>query len=379
MDRILKGYWDCTYCNTRGIDGLVDVCPNCGKAKSANVKYYMNKDIEVTDYELRKAGIKREECDGYHQEWICPKCKTLNKYRYDSCISCGTSKTKAIHEYGGNKIDDNLQDNETTVKKDNEWNTNNPYNTDWLYNVPYYKDEQYKFDWIDWELLRKYIFIGIATILGAFLIVFLFMPITKHVTVDGFSWVRYITIEEERTVDESGWSVPYGGRVYDTSWEISGYEQVFDHYETRYETRSEQVLDHYETHYDYIDNGNGTFTEHSYDVPVYRTEYYDVAYDEPIYRDEPVYDIMYYYEIERWFDVYTYKSEGNDKSPYWNDDYDLNDYERDTKRSEYYYVHFDDGSENSVDYNTWSDMQIDDSYEIVHNRLGIVYSRTQID
>lgn len=27
--RVIKGYWDCIYCGTKHIDGLIDVCPNC--------------------------------------------------------------------------------------------------------------------------------------------------------------------------------------------------------------------------------------------------------------------------------------------------------------------------------------------------------------
>ena len=64
--RIIRGYWSCKYCRTADIDGLVDVCPNCGKQKSSDVKYYMKQGIaeEVTDTELQKAKIKKEECDG---------------------------------------------------------------------------------------------------------------------------------------------------------------------------------------------------------------------------------------------------------------------------------------------------------------------------
>lgn len=357
MSRIVKGYWDCTYCGKIGIDGLADVCPACGKPKSANIRYYMNKDvIEVTDMELEKVGMKRENCDGNHKDWICPKCNTLNKYSCNNCILCGTSKLEATYEYGYEKIDKTLNND-----------------------IPEYNSKMDNEQRIDWQFIGMILAIAIVAILGIFSIIYLFMPITKYITVDGFSWNRNIIIEEERTVCEHDWIVPYGGRVYDTAWEISGYEQVFDHYETQYESRSEQVLDHYETHYDYVDNGDGTFTEYPYDVPVYRTEYYDEPYDVPIYRDEPVYDIMYYYEIDRWFDVYTSESYGTDKNPYWNEDYILGEYERDTKRLEYYYVHYDDGSENSVDYNKWLNMQIGDNYKIVKNRLGIIYSQTQLD
>ena len=66
MGRIVKGYWSCSYCGTCDIDGLTDICPNCGKQKSRDVKYYMKGAVtEVTDEELEKAGITKEECDEY--------------------------------------------------------------------------------------------------------------------------------------------------------------------------------------------------------------------------------------------------------------------------------------------------------------------------
>ena len=58
LPRIVKGYWRCDYCETYDIDGLVDTCPNCGKQKSHNIKYYMKTGIVeyVTPEQLNKAG-----------------------------------------------------------------------------------------------------------------------------------------------------------------------------------------------------------------------------------------------------------------------------------------------------------------------------------
>ena len=100
--RIIRGYWSCKYCRTADIDGLVDVCPNCGKQKSSDVKYYMKQGIaeEVTDTELQKAKIKKEECDGKHKDWICPYCNQLNNYADGVCVACGAEKSEAEFEYG---------------------------------------------------------------------------------------------------------------------------------------------------------------------------------------------------------------------------------------------------------------------------------------
>lgn len=44
-DKIVKGYWDCPYCSSREIDGLVDFCPNCGVHKPKDVKYYLKGNV----------------------------------------------------------------------------------------------------------------------------------------------------------------------------------------------------------------------------------------------------------------------------------------------------------------------------------------------
>ena len=52
-DKIIKGYWDCPQCGTKGIDGLLDACPNCGSGKDKNVRYYM-KDTNAVSEEERE-------------------------------------------------------------------------------------------------------------------------------------------------------------------------------------------------------------------------------------------------------------------------------------------------------------------------------------
>lgn len=72
MARIIKGYWRCKYCGTEDIDGLVDRCPNCGKQKSEDVKYYLKDEkVEVTDEGLERAWISRAECNGEHEITRC--------------------------------------------------------------------------------------------------------------------------------------------------------------------------------------------------------------------------------------------------------------------------------------------------------------------
>lgn len=131
---------------------------------------------------------------------------------------------------------------------------------------------------------------------------------------------RVISIEDYKTVEESGWSLPSNARLQNSNTEIRTYNKVFDHYETRTRQISEQVLDHYETRVTGTrDLGNGYFEEITTQVPIYRTEYRTETYQEPVYRNEPVYDTKYYYEIEKWVVTRSVKTSGNDKEATWGD------------------------------------------------------------
>ena len=204
-------------------------------------------------------------------------------------------------------------------------------------------------------------------------------PYKEVATVDGFSWERSISIEQERTVRESDWSVPVGGRCYDTKQEIRSYRDVLDHYETVMETKTKQILDHYETTYTYSDNGNGTFTEHAHQTPVYRTEVYTEPKQEPVYRKEPVYGTKYYYEIDRWFFEYASESSGDDKNPYWNENYTLKNRERDINRSEKYTIRFDNGDAEDCSYEKWQNVELGNEVVITRCLLWIYKFDSQLE
>jgi len=428
MGKIVRGFWSCKYCGNTDIDGLKDTCPGCGKQKSSDVQYYMKEGVaeEVSVEELNAAGIAVEECDGDHKDWICNFCDQLNNWADTTCVACGSPKESATHEYGMKEIvlpkeivsptvgqgmtfhhkrdmlrqmsicEEPDEDNLEEESEDNNWQSIDS------------KIEGYEEDFVvppsKWQ---QWLFIHIPQIAVTLLIIvafaFLLWPIKETRYVTGFSWNRTVTIEEERTVKEDGWSVPSGGRVYDEKTEIRSYRDVIDHYETVTEQKSRRVLSHYETvteqksrrvisHYDtsYRDNGNGTFTEQrnpvyttefyteSHQEPVYKTEYYTETHQEPVYRDEPVYDTRYYYEIEKWFDVEDYPSAGQDKAPYWNTSYVLSDKERDSKREENYFVYYDDNSKTKVSYGEWNQIELGDGYELTKNRLGITYKQKEI-
>ncbi len=148
---------------------------------------------------------------------------------------------------------------------------------------------------------------------------------TVDLEVTGLSWQRQIEVEEFRTLTLEGWTLPGDGRVLSQRQKVHHYEQVFDHYETRTrqvpETR--QTGTNTETYVcgtRTVDNGNGTFsTETEYctrTVPVYETVYRTETYQEPVYRDEPVYETWYVYQVDRWV-VDHYDTSSGTTAPYW--------------------------------------------------------------
>lgn len=371
--RIIKGYWDCKYCNSKRLDGLVDKCPNCGKQKSDDVEYYMdeNSKVEVTKEELDKNKIQDGDNDGKHPDWVCDYCGQLNNYRDETCTGCGSPKSEATRDYF-KREDDNWSSNTEYNQNDDTKEIDSKQNSSYNSNKSLIDKIKNFISYIDVNVL-------LITILGLLAITMPFIPLQKTVTVDGFSWNRTITVEEERTVDESGWELPEGGRLDHTDYEIKYYESVLDHYETRAVTRSRQVISGYSEHCSYSNNGNGTFSENCYSSPNYSTEYYTDYEEQPVYRQEPVYATKYYYEIERWFDVQSYKTYGDDKRPYWSDEYELSEKERDTKREEHYYILYDDSTKEELSYKEWKKVKKGDGYRITYCLAGITYDKVALE
>lgn len=375
-DKVVKGYWDCPYCSSRGIDGLVDFCPNCGVHKPKDVKYYLNGNVTtnttysksqvpdsdvLSEKELEKAGISKEECDGKHKEWVCDFCGSLNNWADNVCSSCGSQKDESDTLYGGEKKsgEEPAEQQHTASSQD--------------------KEQLSVWDKIKSFFVKNRKAAAIVTVIIAVLSV-MFFPYKKVVTVKSFAWERNISLEEYRTVQESDWNVPEGGRVYDEKTEIKSYVSVVDHYETVWETKTREVFDHNETSTTYSDNGNGTFTEHTTTTPVYRTETYQESHEEPVYRQDPVYATKYYYDIDKWVDTGNdYPSSGKDHKPYWNEDYKpMADNIRDTDRSETYTVKLDNGKTQEKSYSEWKNMKIGDTKEQTTCLVGIVYSEKDL-
>jgi len=339
-DRIVVGYWDCPYCDTKGIKGTIYDCPNCGRQRGKETKFYMKPKKEYLN-----------EYKSYGPDWYCEYCGALNSGKLNRCENCGSPREEAkddyftlkepkpkkeekeYHHYDSNNdknivdldkldkivksvkiLENNLKDEQNKAKEEKIKKQNK-----FLSYLNLMKEKFKKY--------RKEILIGSLSLIGLIFIVLfikiLVTPRTYEFEVTDMTWQSNIEVEEYKTVRESDWYVPPGGRIVYTRSEISGYETVLDHYETVTKSRLVQSGGHYEHHHSvtYSDNGDGTFTEHdnSYDtyVPDYTTEFYTEK--EPVYRDEPIYSTKYYYDIDKWVYKETLKVTGNDKKPYYDD------------------------------------------------------------
>lgn len=280
--RIVEGLWDCPYCKSTGIGGLTKHCPCCGHPQDAGTKFYMGQKKKYLESELAAQY-------GKGADWVCPFCGSLNRVHFEYCANCAAPKDASEKDYFS------TQSNADQVQP----NTSKPERK---------KKQPNK---------KKRWFILSAVLLLVAMFFYTYWPRTYEATVSTAAWVREIDVEAYRTVQESDWSVPDGGRVYDQQTEFSHYKQVLDHYETRTREVSEQVYDGEDYHTSYSDNGDGTFTEERYSTPRYRTEWRTETYQEPIYRDEPVYATKYYYDIDKWVVDRTESSKGADTVPYW--------------------------------------------------------------
>ena len=356
MGRVIRGYWDCPSCGTKGIDGLLDACPHCGSAKNKNVRYYMkSRDDTVTEQELNNARISKDELDGKHRDWLCSYCGYLNRYSDKLCQQCSAPKEEKAGDYGDNFAKEDAEKAEKEKKREE---TLANVATSASASAPKRSKKAGPFSRLGM------LFIPLLVLL------FLFFPVGRTIEVTGFAWVRKVEVETYMTLKESDWSLPQGANLLYSENEVAYYQSVLDHYETEYVTRYREVIDHYETRYEYQDNGNGTFSEITYQDPVYVTEAYQVEEQVPIYVQVPMYQTKYYYEIDRWVITSEEKAQARDHDPYW-PEYRLQRNQRDELREETYRTYFSDGSSRLESFRVWENRRLGDKISVKKSLAGI--------
>lgn len=347
MSEIIEGLWDCPYCDQKGIGGLTKSCPNCGHPQDEGTKFYLGSEKRVLDKETAKNY-------GKGADWTCSYCGSNNRCTLSECANCGGSREESSGDYFTNQkktqgiVANPAPKKELNVKSETPWPI----------------------------LLRRKILMKRLSIIAAIVVLLLAVFWPKNVTavVQDKNWDRSIDVEVYKTVKESDWSVPAGGREYDHKQEIHHYNHVVDHYESVDVQKSREVLDGYDSHTEYSDNGDGTFTSHTVQTPRYRTEYYTETEQRPVYRDDPIYQTKYYYEIERWVVHHTVDTDGKADEPYWGEVV-LEDGQREGSRREKYQVSFETKKgkvyEKEFSLEEWNRFRIGDKKKLVI-QVGVI-------
>lgn len=399
MGRIVENLWDCPYCESKGIRGGITACPNCGRARTKETKFYL--PDQITSYV--ETPIEKGP------DWMCPYCDSYNRYSATHCSQCGAAKGKHktyfdILQERGVKPDLKKPSNDTTSSDDTYTNSaeyepsmtaheprrsHKSYTssaehfdtyhdtTDNAFETHYTPPSTSRYRTSIKETINNHhrLFSIIGGILLGTLIVCLcigiFIPKTKALTIQQTAWTRSIEIEKNRLVEESDWSVPSDAvEVIKSQREIHHYDKVIDHYETVTEQKSRQVFDGYDISYSYRDLGNGYSEQIENRTPRYRTEYYTETHQEPVYRNNPVYRTKYYYTVWRYVYDHTETASGNSDTigatvPNW-PTYRLIGDQREGRRLETYTVTAADKKGNvktyDVGYDVWVQLKPNQTY-----------------
>lgn len=361
MSKLLTGVWDCKYCKNIAISGSLRECPNCGNPRGKNVKFYLPDQAKVVDEEEAKT-INR------NPDWLCSFCDSYNSDSIQVCESCGNPRGKADINYFQHH-----EDLKSSKEKSSTYEVCGYESSSYIQQDP--EEQNAKvfsklknaisrgFDAVKSIITPKVLIIFSAVVLVILGIIALATPKIEKMTVEQIIWEYSMDIQEYRTVDESGWSLPSEARLHRKSQEIHHYNEVLDHYETKTRQVSEQVLVGYkDVVVGHKDLGNGYFEEITRQEPIYKTEYRTETYQEPVYKSVPVYQTKYYYEIDKWIYDRTVTSSAFDRNPYW-PEVQLTDKERVSRKDSKYFVRVVDSENNyeniSVEYDEWLEIEVD--------------------
>lgn len=287
--KVYVGRWDCSTCGHKGIKGPETECPSCGADRPKDVQFYLadETDIVQDQEQLRQA---RAGAD-----WRCSYCGQNNPADTTICTSCGNPRS----------------DEEERLKQRDYYSKAVPRSgaTTAAEVTTITPPKKQGGKGCLWMLL------GLAVVLVGLVIIF-GQTDDIVVTVEAFRWERSIQTEVERLVEEEDWELPIQGKLIRSFRAVHHYDQVLDHYETRTRTQQRAVGTE-----QYVcgkrDLGNGYFEDQYCDRTIY--ESYEEQYEEPIYRQEPIYRTKYRYNIYRWQTSAPLETSGLGKQAYWSD------------------------------------------------------------
>ena len=376
MTKIIETLWRCPYCLTKDIPGGVDCCPHCAHPRPQETKFYL--PDEITSYV--ETPIEKGP------DWMCPYCNSYNPHSAILCHWCGAEKENPKDYFQILEERGVMPDLKNPDKENPSSHATHTNNDDYEPSIPTYETRRsYSFDTSSDKHFethkdttnahrRQFSIIG-CILLGAMIVCLLigiFIPKTKTITIQQTAWTRSIQIEQNTLVEEDNWELPDDAvELLYTRQEIHHYDHVIDHYETVTEWKTREVFDGYEITYTYRDLGNGYAECEEHPTPRYRTESYPDTHEEPVYRDEPVYKTKYYYKIWRYKYHHSVIASGNSDTegatvPNW-PTYRLVGDQREGARAENYTVTATDkkGKQTyDVGYDIWVQLEPNQTYKI---------------
>ncbi|HET7229871.1 MAG TPA: hypothetical protein VFJ16_07710 [Longimicrobium sp.] len=292
---IREGRWDCPSCGAVGQLGRHVYCTGCGSPRPEKVTFYLPGDAaEVTD----AAQLSQAQAGA---DWVCEHCGGSARAIDTACPGCGaprgSSAERQVHEYG---MDDTPRSGAPPRA------ALSPPPSAARPQQPPRKS----------HFVRNVFLLLIASLIGWVG----WANRTRHVeaVVTAKEWDRSIQVEAYRTVTEEDWSLPPGGRQVRSYRAIRSYRRVLDHYETKTRQVSERVQTGTRTYTcGHVDKGNGYFEDRTCTEPEYETRYHTETYQDPVYRQEPIYDTKHVYRIERWVPDTLLREHGDTTAPVW--------------------------------------------------------------
>lgn len=312
MGKIREGRWVCQHCGEIAL-GRYESCPSCGVARQEGTKFYLPGDEPyVTDGELladARSGV----------DWNCDHCGGANKgsvngYKVSRCVHCGNARNGQDKD---SKVIDHINEEEADFAQPasragvetspekvkpvhliNEPSSNDDYGSShkgWKEEgpprmTPQPKRRKSSQAWLPY--VAGFLFFVMTGLLASLLISF------EHpADVLSGRWETIVKVEEYQRLEREGWDHPGDARILDTDYRFKEYEKVLDGYDT-----VQRTVSVYAGEDRYVcgnrDLGNGYFEDIECSRSVYRDE--QKTEQVPRYRDEPVYDYWYTYEVDRW-------------------------------------------------------------------------------
>ncbi|MCS7019538.1 MAG: zinc finger Ran-binding domain-containing protein [Cytophagales bacterium] len=346
---IRMGRWDCPVCGLKGNRGPDTHCVGCGSPRGKEVIFYLPEDAEeVTDadkLQQAKAGA----------DWRCDYCGADNKATNIACQACGNERNQ----------EDIARSEKVIYNHDISEQQPPPTYTNPADNKA--RDRR-KYRLVVWSFV-------LFTVVALW---YIFKPRPFEVEVVGHEWERTVEIEQHLPFVEEDWQLPANARLISQRQDVHHYNQVLVGYQkktrtVRIQTGTKQVKCGKK------DLGNGYFEDVYCNKPVYenRTE----TYEEPVYKQVPVFQTKYKYEIYRWTLDHTAKASGADKQPVFPQETLPNNNWREGKRGETYTLILQDKDgkqyREQVTFEFWQQKNKGDRLQAKHNALGGFYGLSE--